>query len=81
MKKGLKIFLVLLFPLGAFGQTPGAIPEAMTKDQARLYLQMYQQLLSQTYLTEENLSDAYYLWASLGLYGPPTLRSEENETE
>ena len=78
MKKGFMVFLFLFLPVLSWGQT---LPEAMTKDQARLYLQMYQQLLSQTYLTEENLSDAYYLWASLGLYGPPTLRSEENETE
>ena len=83
MKKRFKTFLILFLflPVLSWGQTPAAIPEAMTKDQARLYLQMYQYLLDQAYLTEENLEDAYYLWASLGLYGPPTLRSEEDESE
>ena len=73
MKQIIFFCSLMLLPFSLWAQVA---PVAYSKDQAKLYLQMYQQFLTQTYLTEENLTDAYYLWAALGLYGPPTIKEE-----
>ena len=49
-------------------------PQVIPKDQLNLRTKIHLNFVHQSYMTEELLHLYFRIWASIGLYGPPTIK-------